>query len=65
MPLVGYVNGGIVGYEFREGNVSPGTGILAFAQKCEAALPEGKRIYFRSDSGVSWFSRKWRVVDFS
>jgi hypothetical protein len=52
MPVVGYVNGGIVGYEFREGNVSPGRGILAFAQKCEAALPEGKRIYFRSDSGA-------------
>jgi hypothetical protein len=25
---------------------------LAFAQKCEAALPEGKRIYFRSDSAA-------------
>jgi hypothetical protein len=52
MPLVGYVNGLCVGHEFREGNVSPGAGILAFAQKCEAALPEGKRIYFRSDSAA-------------
>jgi hypothetical protein len=52
MPLVGYVNGICVGYEFREGNQSPGAGILAFAQKCEAALPEGKRIYFRSDSAA-------------
>jgi hypothetical protein len=52
MPLVGYVNGICVGDEFREGNVSPGAGILAFAQKCEAALPEGKRIYFRSDSAA-------------
>jgi hypothetical protein len=50
MPLVGYVNGICVGQEFREGNVSPGAGILSFAQKCEATLPEGKRIYFRSDS---------------
>jgi len=52
MPLVGYVKGICVGQEFREGNVSPGAGILSFAQKCEAALPEGRRIYFRSDSAV-------------
>jgi len=52
MPLVGYVNGICVGYEFREGNASPGAGILGFAQKCAAALPEGKRIYFRSDSAA-------------
>jgi hypothetical protein len=41
-----------VGQEFRQGNESPGAGILAFAQKCEAALPQGKRIYFRSDSAA-------------
>jgi hypothetical protein len=52
MPLVGYVNGICVGQEFRDGNVSPGAGILRFAKKCEAALPEGKRIYFRSDSAA-------------
>jgi hypothetical protein len=52
MPLVGYVNGICVGHEFREGNASPGAGILPFARKCEAALPEGKRIYFRSDSAA-------------
>ena len=52
MPLMGYVNGVCVGHEFREGNQSPGAGILAFAQGCEAALPEGKRIYFRSDSAA-------------
>jgi hypothetical protein len=52
MPLVGYVNGICVGYEFREGNASPGAGILAFAQKCEAVLPEEKRVYFRSDSAA-------------
>jgi hypothetical protein len=27
-------------------------GILPFAQKCEAALPAGKRVYFRSDSAA-------------
>ncbi len=52
MPLVGYVNGVCVGQEFRDGNESPGAGILPFAQKCAAALPEGKRIYFRSDSAA-------------
>ena len=52
MPLVGYVEGVCVGHEFREGNESPGAGILAFAQSCEAALPMGKRIYFRSDSAA-------------
>ena len=52
MPLVGYVNGICVGQEFRDGNVSPGAGILPFAKKCEAALPVGKRIYFRSDSAA-------------
>lgn len=52
MPLVGYVDGVCVGHEFREGNQSPGAGILAFAQSCEAALPAGKRIYFRSDSAA-------------
>ena len=52
MPLVGYVDGVCVGHEFREGNQSPGAGILAFAQSCEAALPAGKRVYFRSDSAA-------------
>ena len=45
MPMLGYVNGVGVGHEFREG-------IVGFAQDCEAALPEGKRIYFRSDSAA-------------
>ena len=48
MPMLGYVNGVCVGHEFREGHESPGAGIVEFAQDCEAALPEGKRIYFRS-----------------
>jgi hypothetical protein len=52
LPLVGYVDGVCVGPEFREGNQSPGAGILEFGQSCEAALPAGKRIYFRSDSAA-------------
>ena len=52
MPLVGYVDGVCVGHEFREGNESPGAGILEFARHCEAALPAGKKVYFRSDSAA-------------
>lgn len=52
MPMLGYVSGVCVGYEFREGNQSPGAGILEFARNCERALPEGKKIYFRSDSAA-------------
>ena len=52
MPMLGYVNGVCVGQEFREGNVSPGARILEFGRHCEAALPKGKRIYFRSDSAA-------------
>jgi hypothetical protein len=52
MALVGYVDRVCVGHEFREGHESPGAGILAFAQRCEAALPAGKRICFRSDSAA-------------
>jgi hypothetical protein len=52
MPLLGYVNGVCVGHQFREGNQSPGAGILEFARRGEAALPKGKRIYFRSDSAA-------------
>ena len=43
---------GCAGHEFREGNRSPGAGILAFAQSCEAPLPARKRIDFRSDSAA-------------
>src|ERR1017187_10384421 len=52
MPLVGYVDGVCVGHEFREGNESPGAGILEFARHCEAALPAGKKLYFRNDSAA-------------
>ena len=52
MPLMAYVNGICVGHQFRAGNESPGAGILEFTQSCEAPLPPGKRIYFRSDSAA-------------
>jgi hypothetical protein len=52
MPLLGYGNGVCVGHQFRAGNESPGSGVLPFAESCEAALPRGKRIYFRSDSAA-------------
>ncbi len=52
MPLLGYVNGVCVAHEFREGNRSPSAGILELARSCEAALPAGKHVYFRSDSAA-------------
>lgn len=52
MPLLGYVNGVCVAHEFREGNRSPGGGILELARRCEGALGAGKRVYFRSDSAA-------------
>src|SRR2546426_8925404 len=52
MPMLGYVNGVCVGQEFREGHQSPSAGIVEFAQECEGVLPEGKRLYFRSDSAA-------------
>ena len=54
-PLVGHLaeNGLVVGWEFREGNASPGAGNLEFFQHCERQMPKGKRIgYFRSDSAA-------------
>jgi len=37
--------------EFREGNVSPGSGQLSFYRQCQARLPSGKRIaFYRADS---------------
>jgi hypothetical protein len=50
MPLLGYANGICVGQEFRPGNMSPGAEVLEFARQCEAVLPAGRKVYFRSDS---------------
>jgi hypothetical protein len=52
MPLLGYAHGVCVGQQFRPGNMSPGAGVLEFAQQCEAVLPAGRKIYFRSDSAA-------------
>lgn len=52
MPMLGYVNGLCVGQEFRPGNMSPGAGVLEFAQQCEKVLPAGRKAYFRSDSAA-------------
>jgi Transposase DDE domain group 1 len=52
MPLLGYAQGVCVGQQFRPGNMSPGADVLEFAQQCEAVLPAGRRIYFRSDSAA-------------
>jgi hypothetical protein len=52
MPLLGYAHGLCVGQEFRAGNLSPGAGVLEFARQCEAVLPAGRKVYFRSDSAA-------------
>jgi hypothetical protein len=52
MPLLGYANGICVGQEFRPGNMSPGAEVLEFSQRCEAVLPAGRKVYFRSDSAA-------------
>jgi hypothetical protein len=53
MPLLGFLFETPVCLveEFRDGNVSPGTGHLAFYRACQARLPHGKRIgAYRADS---------------
>ena len=55
MPIVGHIaeNGLILGDEFREGNVAPARGNLAFINYCIRQMPKGKRIAFlRSDSAA-------------
>lgn len=55
IPMVGHLaeNGLVVGDEFREGNVSPGSRNLEFLRYCERQMPKGKKIkVFRSDSAA-------------
>lgn len=55
MPIVGHLaeNGLVIGDEFREGNVSPGSRNLEFIKHCIKQMPEGKRIgYVRADSAA-------------
>ena len=47
MPLVGHVrelSGMVVHEEFRDGNVSPGTGHVPFLKDCLRRLPDGVRV---------------------
>jgi hypothetical protein len=53
MPVLGflYENGICIYDEFREGNISPGFGMVEFYKKCKEMMPSYKRIkYYRSDS---------------
>jgi len=55
MPIVGHIaeNGLVLGDEFREGNVPPASGNLAFIKYCVRQMLKGKRIAFlRSDSAA-------------
>jgi hypothetical protein len=49
-PLLAYVNEVCIHHEFRAGNMTAGTGALAFIKACEKRIPKGKHIYWRSDS---------------
>lgn len=53
MPMLGFLfESGICFLdEFREGNISPGSGQVAFYRECKARIPEGKRVgFYRADS---------------
>jgi hypothetical protein len=53
MPMLGYLSevSLCVYDEFREGNVSPGSGQLAFYESCKSRMPSSKRIArYRADS---------------
>jgi hypothetical protein len=53
MPLLGFLfeTPICLQEEFREGNVSPGSGQLGFYQSCQARMPSDKRIaFYRADS---------------
>jgi len=55
MPIVGHIaeNGLVLGDEFREGNVPPASGNLAFIKHCIRQMPKGKGIKFlRSNSAA-------------
>ncbi len=55
MPMVGHLaeNGLVIGDEFREGNVAPGTRNLEFIKYCCNQMPKGKKIsFFRADSAT-------------
>ncbi len=55
MPIVGHLaeNGLIVGDEFRDGNIAPAVGNLAFIKHCVRQMPKRKRITaLRSDSAA-------------
>lgn len=55
MPMVGHVaeTGMVIHDDFREGNVAPAAGNLAFIKNCIANMPKGKKITkFRADAAT-------------
>ena len=53
MPIVGHIQetGMVIHEEFRDGNISPHMGNMAFIKQCCAKMPKGKKIArFRADS---------------
>jgi hypothetical protein len=49
-PQLCYVNEACVHHEFRAGNEAASSGALSFIQEYERKLPQGKRLYLRSDA---------------
>jgi hypothetical protein len=51
-PMIGHINGGyVIHSEFRSGNIAPADHNLSFVQRCQAQLPQSKRItYLRADA---------------
>ncbi|GAB1354096.1 hypothetical protein MASR1M12_28340 [Erysipelotrichia bacterium] len=53
MPIVGHIQetGMVIHEEFRDGNISPHMGNMAFIKQCCAKMPKGQKIArFRADS---------------
>ena len=56
MPIVGHIaeNGLVLGDEFREGNVAPASGNLAFLKHCIRQMLKEKRIAFLRSQGAAY-----------
>ena len=65
MPIVGHLSelDWCIGYEFREGNVSPNTRILPFLKTCLANLPKGHRVKNVRMDGAGYQSEVFNFLD--
>ena len=65
MPIVGHLSelDWCIGYEFREGNISPNTRILPFVKKCLGNLPKGHRMKNVRMDGAGYQSEVFDFLD--